>query len=731
MAAARKAAAAVAAGLLALAAAMPAQAQEEEGTAVTAPSTDRPALLQAEEIVHDRVADVVTARGRVEVSQDGRVLLADRLTYRLREGEIVASGHVALVEPTGEVFFADEITLSDDMRRGVASRIGVLLEDNARIAAARGERLGDVTRLDRAVYSPCDVCADDERPLWRIKALEVVHDRERHNIYYHNAWLEVLGIPVAYTPWFSHPDPTIERRSGVLAPAFGRGTDLGSSVQVPYYHVLSPQEDVTLTPMATSREGLVMIGEHRRRFGNGLTVSQGSITRDSDDDVRWHIDAEGEFHLDDVWFAGYEAERASDDTYLRRYGFHSDRSWVGGQGAGAVGQGPVGFHGDRSWLTTHPYLVGLTRRSYVSVEGFALQSLRQEIDNDTLPLVLPWAQYSHVTERDRLGGRWLIDASALALTRIEGTDTQRLSARVGWERPMALASGQLLTPTLSLRGDGYRLNDLTGPQDSDVTGRIVPEAALEWRYPFVSSAGGLQHVVEPIVLAAATLSDVNPGAIPNEDSLDLALDASNLFSVDRFTGLDRVEEGTRINYGLSYSLGGKDFHASALVGQVYRFEESTLYPQGSGLEDRFSDVVGQFTAGIGRHLDLNYRVRLDNDDMSMRFSDLGAGISVDPVRFNLDYIYVDEMRQGGLEERQELYAEASVAVSPRWTVTAFSRYDLDNGSPLVTGAALGYEDECFAILATWENNRTQDRDFSAGQSFGVRFVFKTLGAVGL
>lgn len=686
--------------------ATPAAAQDEESL----PRADRPALLMADEIVYERDAELVTARGSVEVSQDDRVLLADRLTYRLRDGEITASGHVAVVEPTGEVFFADEITLSDDLRRGVAQRIGMLLEENARLAAMRGEKQGDITRLDRAVYSPCDVCAEGGgTPLWRLRAMEVVHDRQSNDITYHNAWLEFLGVPIAYTPYFRHPDPTVERRSGLLAPVLGRGDNLGTSAQIPYFYVISPQEDVTVTPMYTSREGPVLIAEHRRRFTNGLTLSQGSITRDSTDDTRWHINASGEFHLDEVWRAGYEAERASDDTYLRRYGFPSDDAW----------------------LTTHPYLLGLTSRTYVSVEGFALQSLREEIEDDELPLVLPWAQFSHVSENDRFGGRWLVDASALALTRSDGTDTARLSSRVGWEMPITTSSGQLITTSLSMRADGYRIADQEPGEDTDFVGRLVPEASVEWRYPFVSAGGGVQQVIEPIVLAAATLDDLNNDKIPNEDSLDQAFDASNLFRTDRFTGLDRVEEGARINYGLSYSISSNGFRASSLVGQVYRFDESEAFPEGSGLNDNFSDYVGLFTFGLGRRFDLRYRLRLDDDDLDVRFSDLGATLSMDPVRLRVDHIYADALQQEGLGERQELYAEAQVALTETWTASAYTRYDLDDGAPLLTGAALGYEDECFAVLLTWENDRTQDRDVEAGQSVGLRFVFKTLGEVGL
>ena len=120
--------------------------------------------------------------------------------------------------------------LSGDLRAGVAEQLRARLADNSLLAAAGGRRTGGVrTEFERAVYSPCPLCPDsDAPPLWQITARRVIHDQETHDITYRHAFFELYGVPIFYTPYFTHPDPTVKRRSGFLAPSFGNDSSSGT-----------------------------------------------------------------------------------------------------------------------------------------------------------------------------------------------------------------------------------------------------------------------------------------------------------------------------------------------------------------------------------------------------------------------------------------------------------------------------------------------------------------------
>ncbi len=190
-------------------------------------------LLFADQLVYDQVKGIATATGNVEASQAGRVLRAERLTYYERTDTVVASGNVALLEPTGEVLFADYVELTDAFKNGVIHDIRMLFSDDSRMAANAAVRNdGNRTIMNKAVYSPCDLCQKDPTrpPLWQIKATRVIHNQSAQRVDYYDAILEFYGVPVAYTPYFSHPDPTVDRKTGFLVPDYGSSSDLGFSL---------------------------------------------------------------------------------------------------------------------------------------------------------------------------------------------------------------------------------------------------------------------------------------------------------------------------------------------------------------------------------------------------------------------------------------------------------------------------------------------------------------------
>ena len=277
-------------------------------------------LLTADDISYDGDSGSVSASGSVEVTSGDRILMADRVSYNERTDTVTAEGNVSVLEPDGTVLFADTLVLKDQLKNGTIEGFRGLLTDDSRFAADRAERLdGNRTEMTRAVYSPCRVCEEhpERPPLWRIRASKVVHDQEKQRVDYTNARLELFGIPIAYTPFFSHPDPTVERKSGFLVPTYSRDTQLGTTIEVPYFFNIAPNLDFTFQPLFTTREGIVADGEYRQRTDEGRFRFRGTLTRvDRRDDensktgkkqVRGHLEGSGLFNFNEIWRWGFKA----------------------------------------------------------------------------------------------------------------------------------------------------------------------------------------------------------------------------------------------------------------------------------------------------------------------------------------------------------------------------------------------------------------------------------------
>ena len=698
--------------------------------AQTLPQNDEPVLLTANELIYDTSARLLRARGDVEFSQGRQRLLADEVVYNLDAETVVATGNIVLIDADGNAAFAEEIELRDDLGNGFVRQIRILLADESRLAAVRGERSGGTqTTLDKAIYSPCEICEeDDSAPLWQIRAERVVHDTESKTVTYRNAVFEFFGVPVAYSPYFYHPDPTVKRKTGFLAPTFGSDTELGLTAEVPFFVNLAPNRDITLTPLFTSDEGILLGAEYRELQEFGSWKVEGALTRTSpaqsnpDDDAdgkdtRGYIEAEGRFTPAETYAAGFDINLATDNTFLDRYSISND-----------------------DVLENRLFVERAIERDFWEMNAFAFQSLRENDDQDQIPIALPFGEASFNGEPTKLGGRWFSNASILGLTRTSGLDTRRLSAEIGWQQPYVGPIGDLWRLRLSARGDAYQTDGdpqtLSDEGGNQFNSRIVPTASLDWSWPLVGETGNWSHVIEPLTNFTFIPSNLNDDDIPNEDSIEFEFDETNLFEASRFTGIDRVESGAKVSYGMRFdSVGPEAWRISGVAGQSYRTGPNQLFPEGSGLDDSLSDYVGRIDIRPSELLDLSYRFRLSKDEFEFRRSDLKLGLGPPRLRFNLQYLKVSEEFSAGdpaddLDQRQELVAGVRLHILDNLAIGAQTRRDLEENETIANTFGLIYTNPCLVIVAGLERSFTTRGELEDETRFSVRLAFKNLGDFG-
>ena len=696
------------------------------------PTRDQPVLFVADEIQQDEQLGLIVAKGHVEFSQKDQTLLADIVTYNEKTNLVTASGHVSLLDPSGQVVFGDYMELSDDMRDGFIQNARLLLSDRSRAAGNTGRRTnGNVTEIRRGVYSPCELCAEDPTaaPLWQLKAARMVHDQARRVLEFYDATMEIDGVPVAYLPYVSGPDPTVKRATGFLAPSFGHSSSIGDFFKAPYYIVLDTDKDMTLEPIVTTDAGAVINGQYRQRWGYGrLQVdASAAYTNRTEalndqpispiDAFRGHFFANGEFDLSDDWRTNFDIERSSDQTYLRRFD----------------------FGGTEAFLQSRAYAEGFNGRSYTLIDSYIFQSLRFGIGDSTQPIVLPTATYNWISHPDSWGGRWDVTTNALNLFRPDGTQIRRVSTGASWAVPFNGAIGDRFTFTANVRGDAYDSDGvpLSASQlaaDGVFSGRVFPQAKLEWRYPWVRRGNGSSQTIEPIVALIAGPNGGNPAKIPNEDSTDVEFDDSRLFVLDRFPGYDRVDTGQRVDYGLSGGIYGDHGGSTRfLVGESYRFQKSDPFPAGSGLTTQRSDVVGRLSVSPQPYLDLIYRFRLDSRTLASRSQEIDATGGPQSLRLKLGFIDIaQDPLVPDVEKRRQITGQAVATLTQYWSVAVFGTRDIgSSATTLNSGIATTYRDECVAFSAALTHTGTRDRDVVPGTTILFSVIFKNLGEVDL
>lgn len=681
----------------------------------------------ADEIVYDRELERVTATGHVTVTRNGQSVDAESVVYAMRSGRVTATGRVRFKDLSGNVLRANVVELSDDLRDGFVESVHVIFTDGSRAAAIEARREeGSITRLTRAVYSPCEICDDDpdRPPLWQIKARKAIHDAEKHSMTYHDAFLEFFGVPVAYTPWFRHTDPSVKRKSGFLTPDIGRSTQLGFNARVPYYFNLSPNKDFTFEPLITTRGGVLLAGEYRHMIKSGQFSLDGSFTRVERVDengepiggqrTRGHIHGTGQFRLTDSSRWGFDAGWTTDDTFLRRYGINQADT-----------------------LTSRLFYERFDGRSYGEVNAYSFQGFRAEDISGETPFILPSAAYHYVSEPGFWNSFYSVDADFLILQRTSGPDTRRASLSAKWEVPYTSPFGDIYRFSVSLRGDLYHTSGFvpaTDPKDmtnQDFDSRVLPRVALDWRYPFIRRGENSWQILEPIVAIVASPNGGNPVNIPNEDSLSFELDTVNLFDTDRFAGLDRWDGGQRIAYGLRYEyhhFGGAS--GSVLVGQNYRLTRNTAFSVDSGLAHRFSDYVVEADISLPPYIDYVHRLRFDRRTLEVKRNEINVLTEISSA-VRLQFGYLDLVRddsESEFQDRREINAAGQFALSKEWSVASSIIRDIgENAGTIKGGVSLTYSDECITFRTSFRRDFTRDRDIAPSTSINFRIVFKHLG----
>jgi LPS-assembly protein len=712
-----------------------AQLRSLAGNAAGPPiSRNEPVTFSADQVDYDKDKALVTATGHVEAWQNGHVMRADKITFDRNTGVAAATGHVVMLEPNGEVLFADYAEMQNNMNDGILKDMSALLQQNGKLAANGAQRTGgEINELSKVVYTTCNLCAKDptKPPLWQIRASSAVQDLEHKKIEFHNATMEMYGIPIAYFPYFWTADPSVKRESGILPPVVGSSSHIGAFYGQPYYLVIDDQSDATFLPMITTRAGPQLDVEYRRRFNDG-TLLVNTSAGDIDNSPQGSFAARGQFNYDDTWRWGFDINRASSTDYVTDFRLTS------------------GLNGDPNILPSQLYLEGFGEGSYARLDSRFYQGLNTVINTSTLPVVLPRYQYSYVGTPDSFGGRFSLSTGAFNVIRTAGTNTRRASLTMNYEKPFVGLLGDQWKITLHGDAAAYDASDFNelpnfATDHNADTARALPQVAVDFHWPFARNGGAWgTQLIEPIVqvVLAPQSGDSQLQRYPNEDSLDFEFTDANLFGFNRFPGIDRLDGGVRTNVALhgAWYLGGVTF--DGLVGQSYRTNKDNLFPEASGLHDQVSDIVARGTFTPTPWLDVTYRTRLDKKSLATHYAEAVSTVGVDKFRLSGGYIYTNFDPYTYYDQPAPPPAgnsyyfprnEITLGATSKWGSYRFGvsgRRDLSTNQMVSAGADAIYEDECFIFDLRFYRRYTTINGDSGSTAILFLLTFKTIGQFG-
>ncbi len=843
-------------GAALLAGALPAAAQ----TPADARGGTAKLFVEADELRYDIGKNTVSAEGNARIYYKGQTLEADRVVYDRNTGRVYAEGHAKWTQPNGTALYGVRFDLTDDFRDGFIESLRA--ETPAKpyknvlggqipgapastdttgtvtgiyktyFSAPRAERIeGDTTVFNKGTYTACEACKDnpDKPPLWRVRAKRIIHKNDEKMIYYEDASLEFLGIPIAYVPFFSAPDPSVARKSGILSPYLAINSQLGAGLGIPIFWALAPDYDFTFTPTYFSQQGFFAKAEWRQRLESGeyyiraTGISEQNRTvfplapyGSGNQSLRGSFESKGQFNIADQWKFGWEFTLLSDKWYLNDYHVPSQTL----------------SSNYFSETTSTVYLNGQGDRGYFDLRGYYFEGLSSHDFQPQQPLAHPVWDYNKTFDIDPaksfgIGGQAELDfnltslsASAASfeavgprvldnafglydickstitptnpkglyvpgqatgdcLLRGVGGEYTRATVDASWKRKYIDPIGEVFTPFAFARFNGEWLDinttnsytfassfgsstyfnasqpNFLGNREASFFGEFNPGTGLDYRYPFFAKTSFASMVFEPIVqIVARPDQEIGAHSLVNLDAQSLVFDDSTLFDWSKYSGYDRFETGTRVNYGAQFTVNfNNGGYANLIGGQSYQVAGTNSYATpdaaniglSSGLDTRLSDYVSALTIAPNSIFSFIAKARFDVSSLAVRRLDLitnyNFGALTGSIQF-ADYeaqpvIGYDVRREGlSLSSRYKIsgnyFAQGNITFDMSRQFYPASLIGFTNSGPFAIaafGLGAGYQDECTTFSVNYSSIY---QDYGSGsltrnQTVLLQLQLRTLG----
>lgn len=668
-----------------------------------AKAQDLPFTINADTFSYSENGDEFIAEGEVYVFSENESLKADKLIYNKKQDKIYAVGNVIMLDPGLNTTYSDKLELSGDFKQGVAKRVITMFNESTGLLQAKKAVKVSESKMNmfKVDYSSCPLKRNTSRP-WHITADKITYNSQKEYIIYRNAVLNIKDIPVMYMPMFYHSTNKDKPVSGFLSPGLASSSTDGFGFKTGFFWAIDQNNDATFRVSYLGKRGTILGAEHRYQGSNfkSKVSVEGLADETKDKHIRGLLKAKGEYTFEEGERAGFNITAPSDKNYLDD--FKSDSS---------------------AYTSSTVYAEKADEKTYLGVSSKYFIDMRSGVDDQRLAQPIGRLQGEKLLDIDDNGGQFKFSTDILGLMRQSGQDTNRVVAKTEYLKPIYSPDGSLFEFQASLRGDYYSFNKDEPNSTTETESRFLPEASISWEKPFMSN--DFTHLITP-KLMFVTSPERDFADIPNEDSTSFELDASNLFTTNRFSGLDRVETGNRVVYGVDTKFVDNyllNFHG--FLGQSYNFSDKEEdITSDTTSNNKNSDWVGFMNINPNDHLSASTNFRLDSDTFSAQRIDTGVKLSKDS-RFieenplEKDYVRLTHSYLRDDSEEVNLYGYYNM--NEDWALRGRIQHNIYENITLLQEIDTIYKSCCYNLSFKVRKRQSDDEDSEDSLDFLVNF----------
>ena len=692
--------------------------------------------ISADKIIYNRSNQQLNTFGNSKLTDEKiGTLFAERFEYNLDKQSILADRKVKFIDKDKNTYYFSKLNSDDKFKEIIGTDIIAELNKDLlksgdkfnefiepRFSGKSATLKNNITIVQDAQFTTCKRTNEAEGcAYWNLKAGQLIHDKEQKKLTYKNVSLDLNSIPVIYVPYFSHPDPTVKRREGFLAPSFSSlGGDIGTTIKIPYFYPLSESADFTVSPVYYFKQNPLLLGEYRERFNNGDLVIEGGytqgyqkITSTQTDGSRNHLYGNINLNfkdkiLDESQFST-KIQRVNDPTYLR---VNKINSTSDGFKKNLVRE-------NDTKLTNEVSLNSYGKNETLNLKAAAYQNLTTIKKSDQYEYLAPEIIYSKYN--------FLSNNNLNLNSSFRSLNTNTNQNKTSFINNLDHSTSESYNSNL---GIGYKfltkINNINYYADhknpnEDLNLQINPVVALDTSLPLAKISKESEQYIIPRILTRYA-----PGKMQNAKSNDITLSTDNLFSINRINSDEFIEKDFSLNLGLDWFWKEKNLNltkpseASFSVGQVVKFHNDLDMPTKSSLQNKNSDLVTKATYLSPGNFDFTMKNTLDNNINHSYYNDLTLKTFLKQGEVNFNF-YEKNNHIGN-----QRYAKANLTSFITDSTKIKIETDRNLKTDMTNSHKLGIENEneCISYGIYFQKNFASDKDLKPATSvfFGVTLL---------
>ena len=680
-------------------------------------------LVSGENIIFDNKKKLIKSNDNAVITDlEGNNIFLEKFEYSTKNNFFKSSGNIEVIDSKKNSYKFSQIYIDEIKREIIGSDIKAYLNDpglkinkkNKPRVFANTVRIKDQTsKFDKSIFTLCDYRENDKCPPWSLQANQMSHDKNKKTVYYDNAVIKFFDIPIFYIPKLSHPDPSVDRRSGFLTPSFADTRNLGSSISIPYYWTLGKNRDFTLSSRLFTSEHPLFLGEYRQAFNQanlildlGYTEGYNNTSKTKKPGSKSHIfssftkDFEGKNNSRNV--LQLKTQNISQDKYLKLYRIKSNL---------------VNYNEDtleNSLDFTHEeenLFFGLKMAAYETIKN---------ISDDKYEYILP----EMVLSKNLFSNSTLGSLDFQSNLKVHNYETNKLTKflvnDLDWKfKEFKFLSGLQTKLLGNIKNVNYESKNVS-----------------EYKDEFTNEIFGALGILNEVDLYKKTVKDTSHTLTPKfllryapghmrKESNGARLSHLNVFSLDRLNSFNNFENGLSAALGFDYKLDQNNKKFDISVAQIVNEKENKLMPKTSSLNQKLSDVVGASNLEINDNFKINYNFSLDQNMKDFNYNEIGSNISLSSIKFNLSYL--QEQKHIGNQEYFKTGLVYEKGDSGLFTFNA--KRNLITSSAEYYNLSYEYINDCLRAGLVFRREFYNDSEIEPEDSLMFKISFTPLGEI--